>query len=531
MNKLMLALAAAVVIGAGCPAWASMTFKFASGTTEGYIDDPARWSGSGADRKCTSSGTILVTNAWSVSNSFFFFGASNATKPTILRVLSGGSVSTAQGLRPGYDSGTYGSVIVEPGGTLQGGGWNVGNSGHGVVTNSGTLKVNGTLQLGVSATGTGVWVHNTATANTFTNPKDLYVGVKGRGELIVADDYEFYWRYFSHNGNGDVVVGQSQQDNKIVLHPGSSLLAGYVYFGGKPSGTAGRGELVMRGGTYYNAIDNLAHNEQIWLGACTDSQGAVSELSYGRIRGWGKLAGKTDSLIRERGICIRMGHGEMLGEGEGDESHILDCYNGVWQITNVVFGAATTSGWRAVNKGAVRYPAFPTYDGDTLNFTACVGCDSKLDTPDLVNAVRVTASGLQPGAMKIIGVDCLAFDRSDAYTNALPTGVNVLGVWRLGMFNNQIARADGNRSSVSSASVSFRYDQTKIQKEDTVLELYRYSKADGKWTRLNRLTAENRPANCVISTPSAIAAVDETFNIGTFAVVERKPSGLMLLFR
>ena len=76
MNKLMLALAVAVVIGAGCPAWASLTFKFASGTTEGYIDDPARWTGTGPDCKCASSGTILVTNEWSVK-SHFSFGVKN----------------------------------------------------------------------------------------------------------------------------------------------------------------------------------------------------------------------------------------------------------------------------------------------------------------------------------------------------------------------------------------------------------------------------------------------------------------------
>lgn len=535
MKKLQAVLVLSfVAIGAGYPAWAGKTFTFASGTTEGYIDDPARWSGdSGADRHCASSGTILVTNAWSVSGSYFDFGASDAAKPTVLKVLSGGSVSTLQGLRPGWSSGKYGNVVVESGGTLQGGGWSVGASGYGIVTNSGALKVSGHLTLGgeKAATGEGIWVHNTATDNVFTNPKDLYVGVLGRGELIVNDGYEFWWRYYSHNGNGDVIVGQSQQDNKIVLNPGSSFRAGYVYFGGKPSGTAGHGELVMRGGTYYNDIDNLAHKEQIWLGACSASGGVISEQSYGRIRGWGRLTGKTSSFFSERGICIRMGHGEMLGDGEGDESHILDCYNGVWQITNVVFGAATTSGWRAVNKGAVRYPPYPTYDGYALSFTSCAGCDASLQKPNLVNAVRVSANGLKAGSMKVLGVDCLAFDRSDAFTNALPAGANVLGVWRLGMFNSATARADSNVSSVSKASVSFRYDQTKILKPDTVLELYRYSKTDGKWARLNRLAAKDRTDDCLISTESAVAKVDETFNIGTFAVVEREAKGMLILFR
>ena len=161
--------------------------------------------------------------------------------------------------------------------------------------------------------------------------------------------------------------------------------------------------------------------------------------------------------------------------------------------------------------------------------TGCVGCDTALAKPNLVNAIRMTANGLKLGANKYFGVQVLAADRTDAHANSLPSGVNVLSVWKVGVFTDSADQT--NPSDVTTATIDFRYDQTKLKKTTTQIELLRYEEATGRWTRLNRIKPDARPDDCVISTPTAVARVDETYNLGTFAAIEREAKGLVAVVK
>ena len=522
-----------VTISIACSARAGKTFTFAPGESIGYINDSARWAGdSGGDRHCSQAGTILITNGVSCGYWQFEYGSSDPTKPTVVRVLSGGDASND--FRPGGQANRYGVLDIEPGGKISGGAV-VGVSGYGVATNRGFLYISSPLQIGLNAGSVGTYVH-AGSSNSFRYPKDLYVGRAGQGELIVEEEKEFWWRYYSHNGNGDVIVGRSQSDNRIVVNNAAKFRAGYVYLGGKTVAEAGkdwngvgRGELFLRGGVFSNTFDNGSKDDLFWLGCCSDVDGQIDPNSFGRIRGWGLFTGDDMSRTAGRGIFIRLGYGEVVGDGEGDESHVLKCYNGIYQVTNALPGVVTESGWRAVNKGAVCLPGYTGGDGDKSTLAGCVGCDITQVKPNLVNAVRMRANGLVPGANKYFGVQVLASDRTDAHTNSLPVGANVLSTWRVGVFTDPANQT--TPSSVTTATIDFRYDQTKLKKTTTRIELLRYQEATGRWTRLNRLNPEVRPADCVISTPTAVTRVDEMYNLGTFAVIESEVKGFVVIFK
>ena len=124
----------------------------------------------------------------------------------------------------------------------------------------------------------------------------------------------------------------------------------------------------------------------------------------------------------------------------------------------------------------------------------------------------------------------------------MPAFVSVLGVIKAGVFDSRDKRTYDRRSQVSSAEVEIRYDQTKILRDDTRLELWHYAEKNGRWTRVARLEKGARPADCCIKSSAITTSkasgmssdnlgLDELFNLGTFAVVEREDQGLMLILR
>ena len=515
-------VAAGVAVGVGCSAWAEMVYTFAPGETTGVINDDARWSGSGNDRSCSQSGEISIPSGVDCQYWRFGFGSSDPAKPTVVRVLSGGTAS--KDFRPGGGANSYGVLDVEAGGHIYGT-VNVGTCGFGVVTNRGDLKVASPVVLGQDAGGAGTYVYAGA-ANTFQYPKDLTVGLHGKGTFIVEGQKDFWWWY--KDGEGSIVVGQSQEDNQFIINDGARVWAGYLYLGGRTE--PGWGELLLRGGSWYGTVNNGEKKDDIfWLGCGPDAEGKIGPTSFGRICGWGLFTGDNSNFTGVRGIYVRLGHGEIVGDGDGDESHVLKCYNGIYQVANALPGVVTTSGWRAVNKGAVCLPGYTGGNGEVWSLTGCVGCATALEKPDLVNSIRMAATNLARGRDKHFGVQVLAADRTDAHTNSLPEGVNVLGVWKVGVFEGY-----GDHTTPSwtdGAIIDFRYDQTKLKKTTTQIELLRYEEATGRWTRLNRIKPNARPSDCIISTPTAVAHADETYNLGTFAAIESEVRGLIVVVK
>jgi len=531
MKSLMQLVCCSCAVGLVLGAQAGKTFKFATGETTGYIDDLERWSGdSGGDRHCSQGGTIIATNGVSTSWYQFEFGNADAANPTILHIQSGAVVGNDN--RPGNVKNTYGLVLVDEGGTLSGGA-NVGVYGMGIVTNNGIWKKSEPAALGIGATGHGVFVHNGNIVNTY--PKNMFVGKKGWGELIL--NAPMSWSY-NKADDGDVVIGQASQfDNRLVINDGATFSVRWTYVGGRRgyAGEAGRGTIHLRGGTYINCEDTNGR-DNLFLGTATNELGEISADTWATVRGWGLFRGDNDSASRIgwRGFHAQLGRGEFLGDGEGDESRVLNLGNGLCYVTNVLFGTQTTSGWRAVNKGMVTLTRNVLYNGNVWAATNCLGCAESLDKPDLVNAVRMYGTGFVMGLDKSFGGAVLAPDRTDAHTNALPKNVvSVLGVWRLGLFNSIYGYMESR--SITNFKSDFRYDQTKLTgSSDTRLYILRYTDASGVWKRVGSLDWGERPADCIVSIPDYLTCADtatEAYNLGTFAVVECEYQGSTVIIR
>ncbi len=548
------AAAAAALLCAG-PAQASWVYRFPDGETVGYWDDAERWTNDAKEHQvpttgdgyCTQPGTIYVTN--SVPYIWRFDLSAPMTGDSLTLHFKEGAITCESGngwsgLRVGRDANEHGLVQIDAGATYKGA-LTVGNGGSGVVTNRGTIKYSDNIILGNEAGSTGRLVCCDGGTVSMIWAKDLYVGRQGRGELLVRNTTND-WYYWAAK-NGDVVVGESSAGGAITVEEGGRFGASVTCLGGRDAGAAGVGELVLRGGSFVNTMDvpNAAASNpalrNFTLGACPSADGGFDPASHGVIRGWGDVVGADGHCAGSRGIRMAVVSGEIVGDGEGDESRALNTPNGVFFVSNAVPETAgeTTSGWRAVNKGLVTLPAENVmWTGEQYtNLVGYPSCAVEKDVdgllPDLVNALRVRLSWSAPGSNKYIGVALLAPDRTDAHTNALPAGCNVLSVQRVGMFSNATRRDDDAKAQVSEANVAVRYDQTRILKDDTRLELWRYAAADGRWTRLVALARGERPASKVIAMADGtwVGSLDETYNLGTFAVVERERKGFAIIVR
>jgi len=530
----MKASAAVVALSVFCAfssAFAGRTLKFNGATDADYgvtnrtaASGAPYWDGdNGDDRHCSNPGLVFVTNNVGWTWQFEFGSAAGTT----LRICAPDGYMSSD-LRPGNSANTLGVVDIQEGAKFQGS-FIAGFSGYGVVTNSGYWDKNGPLQLGIGKTGHGVFVFNGTIYNR--NPKEMHIGEKGWGELFI--NKPMWWSFNKHT-DGDIIVGQSQHTNRIVISETGQLTAYYLYLGGYLSGQAGHGELQLRGGVYCNDKDNGPKEDLFYLGACPNAAtNGVDDASFGAIRGWGQIIGGNVSRVRERGVYIRMGHGEIVGDGEGDESRILDFGDCVYQVTNALPATQlSTSGWRAVNKGMVMLSRANYFGWEVGETNVCVGCALCLEKPDLVNAAKIYARWLPRNVNKSFGAAVLAADRSDAHTNALPKRVvNVLGVHRLGGFGNMTTQI---KLAFPSYKADIRYDQTKLRHDDSRLELLRYSEATGRWTSLVKLAPGERPADCVLAMPDYITdqdAKDTTYTLGTYAVAETKPTGFVLSLR
>ena len=473
--------------------------------------------------------------------------ASGKTGAAVFTLGSGGTVGSSVST-VGQSAGMTGIVSVAANATWAAKAQVIGNAGVGIVTNAGKWLADGVMTLGSSASGFGRYAHmKGATVYNNGNFRPVIIGNAGRGELVVGEEADFNWPIY--NFNGAVFLGCSQADNRIVVEADGIFRARRLYVGGRnvtcdgnPK-TAGRGEIRLRGGSLSYDID--AQQEQtIWLGAFDGADG-IDSASYGAIRGWGKVTG-IGSRLKDYSGNYKLGYGEICADGEGDESRVLDCMLGMTTISNALPASVLTeSGWRAVNRGIV-YPRGSVQLGTTdleLPRTACVGCYPTLEKPDLVNSICVTGYGLiRTTNQRYFGMAVCAPDRTDAHTNALPAFVSVLGVIKAGVFDSRDKRTYDRRSQVSSAEVEIRYDQTKILRDDTRLELWHYAEKNGRWTRVARLEKGARPADCRIKSSAITTSkasgmssdnlgLDELFNLGTFAVVEREDQGLMLILR
>ena len=512
---------------------AGNTYSKTSGTW--YYDDLANWGNPtkwNVDNTIKGSVEVVATNGNALATTTLTQLRLAGT--SILRITDGGVVKSgtgSNGTRVGSAAGSDASLLVEKGGTYTGA-LHIGYAGKGTVKNSGTYQADET-HIGAGVDCEGFFVHDGGENSLGTNPKKLFIGEAGKGELQVLSGTFKWW---DNQQYGGMYVGCSQAGGVITIEENASMSGGYLWLGGHSSTTVGCGELVLKGGSYINVHDNGSQLTLFNIGTAPDESGAIATGSFGAIRGWGAFSATSASTEGVRSVCAKLGYGVIEADGGGDETHVLKCGKGLCKVSNALSGAITESGWRATNKGAVYLPGCQVWgDGYATRLTGCIGCETSLAKPDLVNSVRIDHRREALGNNSYVGVMLLDPTRSDAHADKLPTGCNVLSVHRIGTFKNGAGDWTDDTKYISGmheATIDFRYDQTKILRPDSRLELWRYTASTDKWMCLAKIAPGQRPVDCVISTPSAVSPLyAETFNYGTFAIVERQPTGLILVVR
>jgi hypothetical protein len=105
---------------------------------------------------------------------------------------------------------------------------------------------------------------------------------------------------------------------------------------------------------------------------------------------------------------------------------------------------------------------------------------------------------------------------------SLPANRNVVGIWKLGLFNNR----DDNQNSVEfySCSLTFCYNLTKVRKSDNI-ELLRWENSG--WVRVAKSIVTD---DFKIPAENLSCLDGEWYNAGTFALI-RKSKGLTVAIR
>ena len=516
----------------------------AGGCVQGGYGDPGILLGN----KEGSKGTLVVTDGVVTHNGTGWEGASIAVGVAGDGTLdiSGGVVSnrilvgtTATGrgrikmsggkivnrVFLGQAAGSVGDFDFA-GGTLIGGAW-VGNYGLGRMTlDGGTFHVHPSIQALVpnytgSAQSHGLIVGNHAGACgilsvkkpglTFENTVNtaLICGYEGEGHTESFVNLEM--PYLRIGGNTDYM-------SSYTTHAGTTTtVSKVVTVGGYPlalppdfttvSDYPGNGTLMLS-----NAVLRLTKSDtndpQFYIGRYAEG--------FGVLRGCGVVQGVTWNANTVR---IVMGSGQIIGDGFG-EQRSLDL-NAVVSITNRIENPDSgTTGWYAVNKGAV---LFPRVWISTASDTRCIGTWTRNASPDFVNSVGFSLEeAYNPGSGYYVRGGLYAADRGDVHADTLPKRGEVVGIWKMGVFYEL---ASITPKVFQSIDLTFRYDHTKVN-EGARLYLYRWN--GSSWARVASAKATGSPR---ISCSGLAPASGQSYNIGTFALMSRETEGLQVIVR
>lgn len=376
----------------------------------------------------------------------------------------------------------------------------IGVSGTGIVTNDhGKIYLRECCLLGVNPGSFGRYVHDGGEFGFCFGGKPFAVGVLGRGEAEVVSG--------SLPLQELLVGGTDTVDNVMTVYAGATVSANSrVSVGGytnRMNATcaeypSGRGRILLRGGTLASASTTAeAYNPLVRLGAYP--------TAWGEIRGWGRLTYAT-AVNR---AYVGFGHGRIVADGEGSE-RTLDC-SSVAGVTN--FFNAADAGWTAERGGLLVLPRASKVLSTNGSATFNLGGTAGRSYPDVANAVHVKLTGTDP-VLHVLWGGVSATNRSDVHLADLPSGIGLVGHWRLA----DGADAEdplGRPRPFKSCTVTVGYDATRLQAADSTLVLYR--RENGVWRKL--CSAPQNDTHSIAS-PSLTCLADGGPNVGEFALVE-----------
>lgn len=424
-------------------------------------------------------------------------------------------------------------------------------TGCGIVTNAGEVACINANQLYVGYEGKGLFV-NKASGSLQQAQGNMYVGCKGAGTLVNSGSFVAPIVFIGgevsngvgsgskivHNGgkfivsnlilvgnrhfgtldlaanavvsNGVDVGVESGATGELVIRQGGTLTSSAYYFGGRDYNTGttsdALGLLTMRGGTLQT---------RSWLQSGYNVYLPFSPNAYAVVRGWGSFADVHDT--GNNNVRMRM-DGQVIADGEGDESHVLDLGRVVYSARSKSNGWTGTNGWYAVNKGKLVYPRkWLGSPGDWV-----IGENDKPSTIEQVNVLAGTINGFNQSL--VIKAAQYAPDRSDipAGLKAGRTRVGVWGVWV------QDSVGITTRRTFGTTSLRIRYDHTKVQPKE-LLWLMRYNAQTGKWVAL--LNGVEQPATPILEVTDQACDSGQSMNVGWYAILAGHKRGLAVLIK
>jgi hypothetical protein len=425
---------------------------------------------------------------WVGGSGFWDVGANwGGSKPAAsddAYVDSGATVSVrtagekAARLEFGYYSTAAGSLVVEPGASLQLG-YLVHASSSGSISSL-TLKSNATL----TTDGGQIGSYGDATASLagiLNCSSSLIVGLKGSGDVTQTA--------------GATTIGGS-----LSLGPITATATGtYRLLGGTLSvarggndvalGEEGTGALLLGDAVGAGTLTQHGGGSGVNLkvGQFNDYGGGFTILGTGLVRGHGSV-GLTGGLSLNHGKTIADGHGV-------DRTLSLASFSSIVNDHENVPGSA--SGWYAVNRGKLTLPPIAVAAGTGSYNWGESPTDAAID---LVNSVRLTLSGVSSAGT--VSIALLATGRSDV-APGLP-GI-AIGVWDVSA-----------STSFTSAVLRFRYDDA-LPPDPSALRVLQFT--GGSWSDVTAaLSVGNRTIDSI-----------PVSGFSQFALVVPEPVSLALL--
>lgn len=439
----------------------------------------------------------------------------------------------------------------------------VGNAGEGRIDNWGAMTVNRKFTIGRNVGGRGVFhLHKGAQlTKKYIRGKNLLIGFKSEGSLILDDDLALQTGDTVTLGDQPNAVGHLELNESATLtcpggvYVGAGLAAtGTVEMTGTSRIVGAGGDFAIGQGTNAAGRATLSDSSRLegfaklLIGVTSGATGLLQlrggEVSLpgggggvwslyigsdgastkGVVRGWGNFLQSTQTLRLTP-------FGQIVADGEGEMRDLdFGWFRTVGTSATGQPNTCGTNGWYAVNKGRLRYP----HQQDNSQTKYRISGDYPYRTaPTLVNSFAFDLTGRTEG--KFLHADLYASDREDipAGLGSVLTGHTnrIAGVLHAGYFTTTVSSnaTVATKSDFTSGTISWRYDQTGLDPEWTVM-IYRHDGTDtGAWQRVYRGAFD---AATTVLTTDAFTCSADAWNLGWFAVVATKGSrGTILVIR
>ena len=339
-------------------------------------------------------------------------------------------------------------------------------------------------------------------------------GIPAVAQTLVIGDAagDEYSPVLKVEGGGSVTVKDlhigKKANGRLLLEGGTAVVTNTCNLGEQDCS----GEIVISNGTFVLSKEQGDTGANLYMGSASGG--------CGTIRGWGVMKRDVNAAAR-----IMLAEGKIIGDGFGSQKeldlHTIASIRSVWDVNAgkaSTVPSDTANGWYAVNKGAVLFPR--TWFAKGKTGSGSLGAFSGDADNAFVNSVKIETISMPSitGGLRFQG-GIFAEDRDDVHVESLPVNRNVVGIWKLGLFNNR----DDNQNSVKfdSCSLTFRYDQTKVRKGDNI-ELLRWENSG--WVRVAKSIVTD---DFKISAENLSWLDGERYNAGTFALI-RKSKGLIV---